>query len=178
MVSLTRPPAMATGVTAATTTTTRRMARGAPIRELLHLLWNQGVAPFPTRSGASAGARREGDRGSKRRWRKGSGEVERSGKEVERRRRQDLGGEGGRGVLQRVGTRHDVSRELNLREGIWFESCCIDCGSAEEHDRSAHVNFINIFKKIVEPGSVSSRLNLALFDVFPLCIHTYNKSNR
>jgi hypothetical protein len=39
--------------------------------------------------------------------------VERSGKEVEWRRRQDLGG-GGRGVLQRVGTRHDVSRELKF----------------------------------------------------------------
>jgi hypothetical protein len=75
----TRALSTATGETAAATTTIRSTARGAPMAGLLKELYNQRSAPFPTRSGANAGARREGARGSKlrrqgQRWRGEEGE--------------------------------------------------------------------------------------------------------
>jgi hypothetical protein len=48
---------------AATVTTLRSLARGAPMAGLLKILYNQRRAPFPTRPDANARARREGARG-------------------------------------------------------------------------------------------------------------------
>lgn len=58
-------------VVAVTTTTTKNTTRRAPISGLLKLLYRRNKASFPTRSGASAGARREGASGGEirqRRW--------------------------------------------------------------------------------------------------------------